>query len=169
MRRALNLTPGDPYSRAELDSAQRALLDLNVFSSVVIEPDLANDGASQTAPRVPIKVTVEPSKLKALHVGAGAEVDSIKSEVHLVGGWEHRNFLGGLRSLNFEVKPGAVLFPTRFPSLHTPTNYLPEGRFNAGFRQPGFLEARTGLFVRLDGSISPLIFSSTEDNGPVLG
>ncbi|HEY5374259.1 MAG TPA: POTRA domain-containing protein, partial [Polyangiaceae bacterium] len=149
VRRALNLTPGDPYSRAELDSAQRALLDLNVFSSVVVAPDLANDGASQAAPQVPIKVTVELSKLKAIHLGAGAEVDSVKSELHLVGGWEHRNFLGGLRSLTFEVKPGVVLFPTRFPSLHTPTNYLPEGRFNAGFRQPGFLEARTGLFVRL--------------------
>jgi outer membrane protein insertion porin family/translocation and assembly module TamA len=169
VRRALNLTPGDPYSRAELDSAQRALLDLNVFSSVVVEPDLANDGASQAAPKVPIQVTVEPSKLKAIHLGVGAEVDSIKSELHLLGGWEHRNFLGGLRSITFEVKPGVVLFPTRFPSLHAPTNYLPEGRFNAGFRQPGFLEARTGLFVRLDGSISPLIFSSTENKGPVLG
>jgi len=68
VRRALNLKPGDPYSRAELDSAQRALLDLNVFSSVVVEPDLANDGATQTAPQVPIKVTVEPSKLKSIHL-----------------------------------------------------------------------------------------------------
>jgi outer membrane protein assembly factor BamA len=168
VRRALDLHAGTPYSRADLDSAQRALLDLNVFSSVVVEPDLRN-GANQTAPEVPIKVTVEPSKLKAIHVGGGAEVDSIKSELHLVGGWEHRNFFGGLRSLTFEVKPGVVLFPTRFPSLHTPTNFLPEGRFNAGFRQPGFLEPRTGFFTRLDGSISPLIFSSTEDKGPVLG
>jgi outer membrane protein insertion porin family/translocation and assembly module TamA len=168
VRRALDLHPGTPYSRSELDAAQRALLDLNVFSSVVIEPDLTK-GQHEAAPEVPIKVTVEPSKLKAVHVGAGGEVDSLKAEVHAIGGWENRNFLGGLRSLTFEAKPGVVLFPTRFPGLKTPTKFLPEGRFDAGFRQPGFLEPRTGLFFRLDGSIAPLIFASTEDKGPVLG
>jgi outer membrane protein assembly factor BamA len=158
VRRALDLHPGTPYSRAELDSAQRALLDLNVFSSVVIEPDLSR-GENQAAPEVPIKVTVEPSKLKAIHVGGGSEIDSLKSEVHLVGGWEHRNFFGGLRSISFEVKPGVVLYPTHFPSFQAPTKFFPEGRFNAAFRQPGFLEPRTGFFTRLDGSIAPLILS----------
>jgi outer membrane protein insertion porin family/translocation and assembly module TamA len=162
VRRALDITPGTLYSRAELDAAQRALLDLNVFSSVVVEPDLSR-GANLAAPQVPIKVTVEPAKLKAIHVGGGAEIDSLKSEVHLIGGWEHRNLFGGLRSLTFEVKPGLVLYPTRFPSFAAPEHYFPEGRFNAQFRQPGFLEARTGLFTRVDGSVAPLILAPHQD------
>ncbi len=161
VRRALDLHPGTPYSRAELEAAQRALLDLNVFSSVVIEPDLSR-GENQAHPEVPIRVTVEPSKLKAIHVGGGAEIDSLKSEVHLVGGWEHRNFFGGLRSISFEVKPGVVLYPTHFPTFQAPKNFFPEGRFNAAFRQPGFLEPRTGFFTRLDGSVAPLILSSEQ-------
>ena len=162
VRRALDLHPGTPYSREELDLAERALLDLNVFSSVVISPDLAKDGALQAAPVVPIKVTVEPDKLKAIHVGGGVQVDSIQSDIHLVGGWEHRNFFGGLRSLTFELKPGVVLYPTRFPTFKAPQKPLPELKFNAQFRQPGFLEARTGLFTRLDGSISPVILTKDE-------
>lgn len=166
VRRALDIQPGTPYSRADLDSAQRALLDLNVFSSVVVEPDLSKS-ANDAAPRVPIKVTVELSKLKAIHVGGGAEIDSLKAELHLIGGWEHRNFFGGLRSLTFEVKPGVVLYPTRFPSFAAPDHFFPEGRANAQFRQPGFLEARTGLFARLDGSIAPLILAP--DQATILG
>ncbi len=169
VRRAVDLEEGKPYSREELDLAERAVLDLNVFSSVVISPELDPNGATQAQPVVPIKVTVEPAKLKAIHVGGGAQVDSIQSDVHLVGGWEHRNLFGGLRSLTFEVKPGVVLYPTRFPTFKAPTNFLPEARFNAAFRQPGFLEARTGLFTRLDGSIAPVILSPDDTSGNVLG
>ncbi|HEX7670554.1 MAG TPA: BamA/TamA family outer membrane protein, partial [Polyangiaceae bacterium] len=169
VRRALALVPGTPYSRSELDSAQRALLDLNVFSSVVIEPELAKNGEADPSGMVPIHVTVEPAKLRAIHVGGGVQVDSIQTDAHLLGGWENRNFLGGLRTITFEVKPGVVLYPTRFPTLHMPDRLLPEGRANAQFRQPGFLEARTGLFTRLTGSIAPVILSPDQTTGPILG
>ena len=169
VRRAVDIEENKPYSREELSLAERAVLDLNVFSSVVITPELAKDGASQTNPVVPIQVTVEPAKLKAIHVGGGAQVDSIQSDLHLVGGWEHRNLFGGLRSLTFELKPGVVFYPTRFPTFKAPTDFLPEGRFNVAFRQPGFLEARTGFFTRLDGTIAPVILSPDDTSGNVLG
>ena len=169
VRRALAIVPGTPYSRQELDSAQRALLDLNVFSSVVIEPEISKGGEAQTSPLVPINVRVEPAKLRAIHVGGGVQLDSIQSDVHVLGGWENRNFLGGLRSISFEVKPGVVLYPTRIPTLQKPERLLPEGRANAQFRQPGFLEARTGLFARLDGSIAPVILAPDQTTGPILG
>jgi outer membrane protein insertion porin family/translocation and assembly module TamA len=62
-----------------------------------------------------------------------------------------------------------VLYPTRFPTFKAPTNFLPEARFNAAFRQPGFLEPRTGFFTRLDGSIAPVILSPDSTSGVVLG
>ena len=169
VRRALDLTEGKPYSRSELDLAERALLDLNVFSSVVITPALDENGAREDNPTVPIKVTVEPSKLKAIHVGGGAQFDSLQSDLHLVGGWEHRNFLGGLRSISFEVKPGVVLYPTRVPTFETPRELLPKLKLNAQFRQPGFIEARTGFFTQLEGSRAPVIFKSKQVSDTVLG
>ena len=169
VRRALDISEGAPYSRTELDLAERALLDLNVFSSVVITPALNKNGANETAPTIPIKVSVETAKLKAIHVGGGAQIDSLQSDLHLVGGWEHRNFFGGLRSISFEVKPGVVLYPTRFPTFQTPRNLLPKVKLNAQFRQPGFLEARTGLFTQLEASRAPVIFQSKEVSDRVLG
>ena len=169
VRRALAIEPGKPYSRAELESAQRALLDLNVFSSVIIEPQLDKAGATEESPLVPITVRVEPAKLKAIHLGGGVQVDSIQTDVHVLGGWENRNFFGGLRSFTFEVKPGVVLYPTRIPTLDAPNRLLPEGRANAQFRQPGFIEARTGLFTRLDGSIAPVILAPDQTSGTILG
>ena len=169
VRRALDLTEGQPYSRTELDLAERALLDLNVFSSVVITPTFDKTQASQENPSIPIKVTVEPAKLKAIHVGGGVLIDSLQSDLHLVGGWEHRNFLGGLRSISFEVKPGVVLYPTRIPTFQAPRNLLPKLKLNAQFRQPGFLEPRTGFFTQLEGSRAPVIYPSTEVSSDVLG
>jgi outer membrane protein assembly factor BamA len=169
VRRALDLKEGDPYSRAELDLAERALLDLNVFSSVVITPTRDKDGARQENPTIPIKVTVETAKLKAIHVGGGAQTDSLQTDLHLVGGWEHRNFLGGLRSLSFEVKPGVVLYPTRFPTFQEPRELLPKVKINAQFRQPGFIEARTGLFAQAEGSRAPVIYQSKVVSDQVLG
>ncbi|HET7541451.1 MAG TPA: BamA/TamA family outer membrane protein [Polyangiaceae bacterium] len=169
VRRALDLEEGKPYSRSELDLAERALLDLNVFSSVVITPTLDKNGAREENPTVPIKVTVETAKLKAVHIGGGAQADSLQSDLHLVGGWEHRNFLGGLRSISFEVKPGVVLYPTRFPDFQKPRNLLPKLKLNGQFRQPGFLEARTSFFTQLEGSRAPVIYPSTEASDTVLG
>lgn len=169
VRRALNLTEGQPYSRSELDLAERALLDLNVFSSVVIAPALNPSEASQENPSIPIKVTVEAAKLKGVHLGGGAQADSLQTDLHLVGGWEHRNFFGGLRSISFELKPGVVLYPTRVPSFETPRNLLPKLKLNARFRQPGFLEPRTSFFTQLEGSRAPVIYPNSGASDNVLG
>lgn len=169
VRDAVNIKKGNKFSRAELDAAEQALLELNVFSSVVIEPQIDAAGAAQEKPEVPLKVTVEAAKLKGIHLGGGAQVDSIQTDVHVLGGWEHRNLFGGLRSLTFEVKPGVVLYPTRFPTMQAPEKLLPMGRFNAQFRQPNFVFPRFGFFTRLDGSIAPVILSPDVTDGPILG
>ena len=36
--------------------------------------------------------------LRSLRLGGGLELDAIKAGVHLLAGWEDRNFLGGLRN-----------------------------------------------------------------------
>ncbi len=171
VRAALALEPGMPYSQSELDESKRALLDLGVFSSVEIEPqvDAATTGADGKA-RVPILVKLEKAKLRSVHVGGGVLVDSIKSDVHLRFGWEDQSFLGGLRKLQFEVTPGAVIYPTRLPSFETPERLLPQGRFRTEFRQPGFLTGRTNLVLKGQVMASPVLLSKDRDKlAPILG
>jgi outer membrane protein assembly factor BamA len=171
VRRALSLEPGMPYSQSELDEAERALLDLGVFASVEIEPqvDQAAPGPAGK-PRIPILVKVEKAKLRSIHVGGGALVDSLKSDVHLTFGWENQSFLGGMRKLQFQLQPGVVLYPTRFPSFEAPTKLLPQATFRTEFRQPGFITGRTNLVVRGQVAAAPVLWpGERSDRVPIIG
>ena len=161
VRRALDLEPGERYSEAALDAAQQAVLDLGVFASVDVAPDLPDpgDGSSRAERVVPIKVKLEPSRLRTVRLGGGIEFDALKTDVHGIFGWEHRNFLGGLRTFSVHFKPGVVLYPLRINNLEAPNRILPEERLRLDFRQPGFLEARTNAFIRPEFNVQALLLN----------
>ncbi|MES1189168.1 MAG: BamA/TamA family outer membrane protein [Myxococcales bacterium] len=171
VRGALSLEPGMPYAQSELDESKRQLLDLGVFSSVDIEPqvDAATPGPNGKL-RVPIVVKLEKAKLRSVHVGGGVLVDALKSDVHLTFGWEDQSFLGAMRKLQVEVQPGAVVYPTRFPSFQKPERLLPEGRLRTEFRQPGFITGRTSLVLKAQVSAYPVLLSTSYDAAaPIVG
>jgi outer membrane protein assembly factor BamA len=168
VERALDLTPGEPYSQSSIDAARQAVLDLGVFSSVVIEPDLPENAGEPS--EIPLRVKVEVTKLRSVRLGGGVELDSLKSDVHLTAGWEDRNFLGGFRSFLIEAVPGVVLYPTHLPTLRPPRRLLPQGRVRSELRQPGFVEARTTGVVRAQASLYPLLLSADlPRSAPILG
>jgi len=171
VRRAVNLKPGDPYSQSDLDEAKRALLDLGVFGSVDIEPQVqaATPGPSGK-PRVPILVKLEKAKLRSVRLGGGVMIDALKSDVHLTMGWEDQSFLGDMRKVEVEVTPGAVVYPTRFPSFQTPERLLPEGKFRSELRQPGFLTSRTSLVLKGQVAAYPVLLSKDHAaDAPIVG
>jgi outer membrane protein assembly factor BamA len=187
VRRALALEPGEPYSETEIEEAERALLDLGAFSSVVVEPELgqerepgekrepgapSSDGARGRpgGDVVPIRVRVTPAKFRTVRLGGGAELDAVRTEVHLLAGYENRNLFGGLRRFLVEARPGVVLYPTRMPSFEPPERLLPQGRLRTEFRQPGFPTSRTNLILRGELSVYPVLLSTEVDEGaPILG
>ena len=69
VRRALDIDPGAPYSTADVARAQQSVLDLGTFASVSVVPDLTVPGPG--AGVVPLRVTVQPQKLRAVLVGGG--------------------------------------------------------------------------------------------------
>src|SRR5207249_1507182 len=97
------------------------------------------------------------TKLRDLRLGAGFELDQLKADVHLHARWQDRNFLGGLRRLDIDLKPGLVLYPTRLSDFEAPNQLLPEMKTRVELRQPGFLEARTTGFVRVEPNIWPVL------------
>jgi outer membrane protein assembly factor BamA len=186
IRLTMQLEPGDVYSLSELQSAERALLDLGVFSAVSVKPDLehrssarasdmagADDdarGAQGVIQTVPVHVEVQQSRFHSIHLGGGLQVDSQRTDLHLVAGWEDRNLFGGLRNFLVEFVPGAVIYPTRLPDLEAPERLLPQARLRFEFRQPNFLEAITAGVIRAQGSVSPVLLSSERDPAaPILG
>jgi outer membrane translocation and assembly module TamA len=157
VRRVVSLRPGAPFSTADLRSSEQALLDLEVFSAAHVTPQLADP----PKPVAPLLVAVEPTKLRTVRAGVGAEVDAIKSDVHALLGWEDHNFLGNLRDFSVDLTPGLDFFPTSIRSLVAPTDYFPEEKLRIQLRQPGFLEARTVGFVQPQLNVYPLLVGQT--------
>jgi len=175
IRQTIEVEKGDLYSASELKHAERALLDLGVFSAVSIQADLAagpQPSANPTAPAqaVPIHVQLQASRFHSVHLGGGVQIDSQRTDLHLVAGWEDRNLFGGLRNFLVEFVPGAVIYPTRLPGLEAPERLLPEARLRFEFRQPNFFEGRTAGIARAQASISPVLLSSERDEAdPIYG
>ena len=187
IRSTIDIKPGTPYSEQELDDAQQALLDLGIFASVELAPDVPGtpepkdgDGKEISAgtqdppqsgpPVVPIRVKLEPSRLRTLRLGGGLEFDSLKTDVHGIIGWENKNFFGGLRTFSVQFRPGVVLYPTRVSNLVPPTNPLPEERLRLELKQPSSIEARTAFFERPEFNVYPVLINpNAPKNAPVLG
>jgi outer membrane protein insertion porin family/translocation and assembly module TamA len=108
--------------------------------------------------------------LRQIALGGGVEFDEIKTDVHLVAGWEDHNFFGGLRDFSVSFKPGVVLYPIRIGNFDGPIQPLPEERLRVTLSQPGFLEARTTGFIRPEFNIFPLLVEVNPPPGvPVIG
>jgi outer membrane protein insertion porin family/translocation and assembly module TamA len=168
VRRALDIREGQRYSADALDSAQQALLDLGVFSSVTIHPERGDTPPPDRA--VPLTVRVTTTKLRSVRLGGGIEFDVVKTDIHATVGWSDRNFLGGMRNLDTDLRPGVVPYPTRLPDVEPPERILPEVRFRAQLRQPGLFEARTDGYLRAQFNIYPLLIApSVDPSAPVLG
>ena len=166
VRRALALEAGDPYSSSELLDAQQAALELGVFSSVNVRAEVVDP--PPTPPVVPVDVELTQTELRTVRLGAGLQLDTLQTDAHLLAGWEHGNFLGGLRRLSLEARPGVVFYPTRLDNLTLPEEYLPELGLILSLRQPGFLEGRTIGVLRAEYNIYAVMNALT-DGVNVLG
>ena len=154
VRENLDVAPGKIYSRAELEDARTALINLGVFASVDVRQDLSHPESGV----VPVTVAVQEAPLRTLRMGGGMRFDVLEWSGNLTFGWEHENFLGGLRKLTLEAKPGVVLYPTRMDNFEAPRNVLPRNRVRAQLSQPAFLEGRTTGFVIGEFNVYPLLY-----------
>lgn len=170
VRATLGVKPGEPYSQSELEDARRALLKLSVFARVKIESDTASVNGGDPGPvHVPVTVTVEEGDLRTIRLSGGAELDTLRLGGHVTAGWEHRNFLGGLRKLTLEVTPGIVLYPTNATNFVAPSRVLLENRMRTELRQPAFVEGRTTGVLRGEFNVYPLLYATSQPDDPVLG
>jgi outer membrane protein insertion porin family/translocation and assembly module TamA len=152
LRNAVRIKKGDEFSTSELESAEIALAEFGVLGAIDVRPQLSPEGQPRSSV-VPVTFEVQPSALRAVKAGVGAEVGSIV-EAHLVGGWEDRNFLGGLRRLSIEARPGLVFYPWTITELldTAPTNVLPQLKTRLEIKQPIPFDTRTS--ARLSGEFN---------------
>jgi outer membrane protein assembly factor BamA len=168
VRQSLSIAAGDEYSASALEDARRALVNLGVFATVNVNADTSRPESG----RVPVEFSVQETAPRTIRLGGGARLDALQLSSSLTASWEHRNFLGGLRQLALEARPGVVLFPTRmsdFPNLAAPDRVMMQGSFEARFAQPSFIEGRTKGLLSASVQVRPLLYTDTRANEPVLG
>ncbi len=124
VREQLPFSPGQVFDQSKLIEGQQRVYRLELFQSVNLRA-LAADSNSNA---VPIEVRVREASARTLKFGIG-----YGTEDHLRGSvnFRRRNFLGGARRLDAEVK----------------YSDLEPGRVQARIFQPHFIEARTGLIL----------------------
>ncbi len=145
LRELIGLKKGDRFSTETLNSVGIALSELGVFGAVDVKPEVSEPGQPRSTV-IPVTISVQQTPLRAVKLGAGAEI-GVRLEAHLVAGWEDRNFLGGLRRFSVEARPGIVFYPTRIITP-SPTGIIPELSLRSEFRQPGVIDARTDAILR---------------------
>jgi outer membrane translocation and assembly module TamA len=158
----VNVTKGHLYSRVDLADARRALLNTGVFSSVDIQEDLTHPDRNE----IPIQVVLQESELHTVRLGGGAEFDVLRLNFHLRVGWEHLNFLGGMRDLQINATPGVDLYPTRLDGATplAPTKALLENSVQVKLQQPAFLEGRTVGTIDARYDVKPLLYPLAGDD-----
>ncbi len=163
---AAGLVSGEPLDLDALQDARHAVFAMGAFSAVEIEPDVTDGDAG--AP-VDIVLRVRLARRTRMRFGGGIEVGTSTTDgtgvaissdrwnLHLLGRWENRNFLGGLRRFTIEERP-RLIFLSEFPRVQDAEASRPPQFGNlvrVRFDQPGFLEPRTMLRVRAEWDYGP--------------
>jgi translocation and assembly module TamA len=158
---AAKLKRGELYKESDLSAAEHAVYALGAFSAARVHGDFSGDSSE-----IPVIIELSPRKRSEPAVGVGVmsgvlatgpmaqETLSVPQwDVHLLGSYTHRNFLGGLRQLHIEERP-RLLFLGPFPSV---PNDSPRFANNilVRFIQPGALEPRTRLVVESNWDYGP--------------
>jgi len=163
VRSEISITKGKPYSRAELAEVERALQELNVFAGIEIRQDRSRPESGE----VPIQVVLREGKLRRLKLGGGARFDVLRLSTHLQTGWEHKNFLGGMRSFEIDAKPGLTWYPLRLSNFeYGLQKVLPEIYTTARLRQPSFVLPRWTGILSAEYNAYPLLYPLPEGVDP---
>jgi translocation and assembly module TamA len=101
------IKPGDVYDASELPKAQTRVFDLGVFGGVRVVPGPA-DEAKRT---IPTMVQVREAPFRTVRAGPGLGIQINRWDLSLIGGWQHRNWLGGLRKLSIDGRVGYAWLP----------------------------------------------------------
>lgn len=150
-----NLKRGEAYNLLKLADAQRAVYALGALASANIIDTPRVDENQVCTGIVDINIDVEPGRRIRWGIGAGLQSGTIStltleqdtriSDVHLLGRFEHRNFIGGFRRLSIEDRPKIV---AEDPFFRFGRGFIFGNEVRIGYQRPAFIEPRTTAAIR---------------------
>jgi len=137
--RLVTYRSGDPYSAEELRRSKARLHNQRLFSTVTLKIP------KQPTAFAPVRVVLTPAKRRELRIGGGIGVEKKRHEVRLSSRWTLRNFLGGMRTLQLDLKPAFVALPTAWDAQRMGAALVSEARLT----QPDIWSTRITAFALL--------------------
>ncbi|HYS80867.1 MAG TPA: BamA/TamA family outer membrane protein, partial [Anaeromyxobacteraceae bacterium] len=138
----LEVKPGATFDASELPKAQARVFDLGVFGGVRVSPGQPDEAKQQ----IPAVVSVREAPFRTIRAGPGFTFQATRWEADAIAGWQHRNWLGGLRRLNLDARVGYAWLPT----LLNPQKSGPVALISADFTQPGVATRYVDLNLRAE-------------------
>ncbi len=137
-----SIHPGDWWDESKLAQAQTRVFGLGVFGGVrVVQGDVDERGGTMD-----VVVAVREAPFRTLRAGPGLGLEATRWDAHLLFGWQHRNFRGGLRRVSTDVRAGYAWLPTPFAA----TREGPAALLGAELQQPGALTRYVDATVRVE-------------------
>jgi translocation and assembly module TamA len=134
------IEPGTTFNASELPKAQARVFDLGVFGGVRVTPGQPDEVHKTVNP----VVSVREAPFRTIRAGPGFTFQAARWEADAILGWQHRNWLGGLRKLNLDLRAGYAWLPNVF----NPQKRGFVGLATADFTQPGLIGHLIDLNVR---------------------
>jgi translocation and assembly module TamA len=134
--------PGQWFDTTDLPKLQSRVFDLGVFGGVRVSQGPADEKRGT----IPIVLSVREAPFRTIRVGPGVGIELNRYEAHVMVGWAHRNWLGGLRRLSLDARLGYAWIP----SLWSRQQEGFVGLASAEFTQPGVIRRRVDFTTRLE-------------------
>jgi translocation and assembly module TamA len=136
------IKPGATFDSSALRKGQGRISDMGVFGGVRVTTGTPDEVRKQ----MPVVVSVREAPFRTIRAGPSFEFEATKWELDALVGWSHRNWLGGLRKLNLDLKAGYAWLPT----IISPTKTGVVGLASADFTQPAIIGHDVDLNVRVE-------------------
>ncbi|MBX5481896.1 MAG: BamA/TamA family outer membrane protein [Myxococcaceae bacterium] len=125
------------YSQEVREEVQQRVFGLGVFGAAQVTPE-KGDPVTQ---RLPLRVEVQETAFHEVAAGFGLGVEQRRNEIHAIGEYTDRDFLGGLRRLQLTARAGWAFIPNAWSVLgggNVVTRTGPIARLDAQLDQPRF-------------------------------
>jgi translocation and assembly module TamA len=143
------------YSESALAEAQVRVFKMGVFGGVKV-----NRGApDRQTGTVPVIVDVREAPFHTLRAGMGLGLDQSRQEIRAIGEYIDRDFFGGLRTLQTQVRVGWAFLPTvwdyAFDNPAVVERSRPLASLSTEFSQPRIFLPTLSYFAALRGGFRP--------------
>lgn len=140
-----DLREGQAYRLQTLARVQSSLFALGVFRTVSVRPRLPEIADPARVLSVPVVIEVREDRFQLIKLGFGFVIDGQRHQVEGSIGWNFANFLGGMRELDLQFRPGWAFLPDIFRQF----DMGPEITASATFKQPIYMDRKAELGLRV--------------------